>query len=76
MKSDMWSFGIALIEMMGMTPHYWFDNDHLPTKNGDYANPFDVDDIKSSELADFLEKYFQKEERLSVNELLNVSVMG
>ena len=76
MKSDVWSLGIALLEVMGMTPYYWFDNDHLPTMNGDFESPFYVYDIKSSELADFLKKYFQKYDRSSVNELLNVSVMG
>ena len=77
MKSDMWSLGIALIEMMGITPYYWRDNDHLPTMNGSFELPY-RDTIKSSELADFLKKCFEKivSKRWSVNELLNVSVMG
>ena len=76
MKSDVWSLGIALIEMMGITPYVEYETDELPTKNGDFESPFYVYDIKSSELADFLKKYFQKYDRSSVNELLNVSVMG
>ena len=34
MKSDVWSFGIVLLEMMGMTPYYGYETDELPTKNG------------------------------------------
>ena len=41
MKSDVWSFGIALIEMLGIIPYYWCDNDHLPTMNGGFELPFD-----------------------------------
>ena len=77
MKSDMWSFGITLIEMMGMTPYVAYENDCLPTKKRDLDLPFKEEDIESEELLDFLKKCFlTKEERWSVNELLNVSVMG
>ena len=78
MKSDVWSLGIALLELMGIRPYYWRDNDHLPTMKGDFRLPFDVDDIESANLTDYLKKYFEKivSERWSVNELLNVSVMG
>ena len=77
MKSDVWSLGIALIELMGMTPYYWRNNDSLPTMNGRFELPFKRDTIKSSELADYLKKCFQRASgRSSVNELLNVSVMG
>ena len=76
MKSDVWSLGIALIEMMGMRPYVAYENDHLPTKNGDLSLPFKEEDIKSAQLIDFLKKCFEKkEERSSVNALLNVSVL-
>ena len=76
MSSDVWSLGIALIEMMGITPYCGYRNEKLPPKNGDLSLPFKEDDIESEELLDFLKKCFQKkEERWSVNELLNVSVV-
>ena len=77
-KSDVWSFGIALVELMGIAPYYGNDNGDLPTMNGRFELPFKADTIKSSELADFLKKCFEKivSKRWSVNELLNVSVMG
>ena len=64
-------------EMMGIIPYCEYDDD-LPTMNDDFDYPFDVDDIESEELADFLEKCFETEvdEEWSVNELLNVSGMG
>ena len=77
MKSDVWSLGIALIEMMDIRPYYLYSFHRLPTMNGDLWSPFNERNIKSSELVDLLKKCFQKkEERSSVNELLNVSVMG
>ena len=76
MKSDVWSFGIVLLEMMGMTPYYGYETDELPTKNGYLRLPFDKNAIESEELLDFLKKCFLKKERWSVNELMNVSGMG
>ena len=76
MKSDVWSLGTVLIEMMGITPYVAYENDRLPTKNGDLSLPFKEADIKSEELLDFLKSCFlKKEERSNVNELLNVSVI-
>ena len=76
MKSDVWSLGIALMEMMGITPYCGYRNEKLPPKNGDLSLPFKEDDIESEELLGFLKKCFQKkEERWSVNELLNVSLL-
>ena len=77
MKSDVWSFGIALLELMGITPYYGCDDDRLPTMNGRFELPFKRDTIKSSGLVNFLKKCFQRvDKRGNVNELLNVSVMG
>ena len=76
MKSDVWSLGIALLEMVGIRPYYWRDNDDLPKQNGDLGLPFDEDNIESEGLLGFLKKCFQrKNERCSVSELLNVSVI-
>ena len=76
MKSDVWSLGIALIEMMGITPYYQYHYDRIPTMNGCLRLPFGGRNIKSSELADVLKKCFQRvSERWSVIELMNVSVM-
>ena len=78
MKSDVWSLGIVLIEMMGIKPYHQYNNNRLPTANGDFEFPFKDIAIKSAELVDFLKKCFVKEvgERRSVNELMDVSVMG
>ena len=78
MKSDVWSLGTALLELMGMTPYYWCDNGHLPTMDDDFRLPFHDEDIESANLTDYLKKCFEERvsERSSVNELLNVSVMG
>ena len=76
-KSGVWSFGISLIEMMGMTPYVKYETDHLPTMNGRFELPFKRDTIKSSELTDFLKKCFEERvsKRWSVNELLTVSML-
>ena len=75
LKSDVWSFGIVLLEMMGLTPYYGYETDELPTKNGYLRLPFDKNAIESEELLDFLKKCFLKKERWSVNELMDVSVL-
>ena len=62
MKSDVWSLGIALAELMGIRPYYWRDNDRLPTMNGDFRLPFHGEDIESAELTDFLKKCFEERE--------------
>ena len=78
MKSDVWSFGTALLEVMGIIPYYWCDNDRQPKMNCSFEYPFDVDDIESEELAYFLVECIEEiaDKRWSVNELMNVSVMG
>ena len=76
MKSDVWSFGIALIELMGIRPYSWCDDYGLPTMNGGFVLPYKRDTIKSVELTDFLKKCFERVYfRWTVNELMNVSVM-
>ena len=76
-KSDVWSFGIALIEMMGMTPYDGCDKNGLPTVRRIPDLPFDIGVIHSSDLIYFLQNCFEmnKSERRSVKELMNVSVM-
>ena len=78
MKSDVWSLGTVLVELMGIIPYSWCDDDSLPTMNGSFELPFKRHTIKSVYLASFLEKWFEMEvdEEWSVNELMNVSVMG
>ncbi len=77
MYSDVWSFGIALIEMMDMTPYSEYENYQVLTLNRAFVLPFDKHDIGSEELSDFLENCFivKVPKRWSVSELLNVSVM-
>ena len=77
MKSDVWSLGIALIELMGIIPYHDYENDRLPTEDGYYESPFQEEDIKSEELDEFLQKCFEMEmdDRWSVSELMDVSVM-
>ena len=76
MKSDVWSFGIVILEMMGIRPYYWYKDKDLPFNVGDFVGPFGKGAIESRELADFLKKCFRKARvRWSVNELMNVSVL-
>ena len=75
MKSDVWSFGIVLLEMAGITPFVGYSNSQLPTTKGLLELPFDENRIKSLELIDFLKSCFEKEvrDRWSVNALMIVS---
>ncbi|KAK8827272.1 hypothetical protein WA556_000897, partial [Blastocystis sp. ATCC 50177/Nand II] len=72
MKSDVWSLGIALIELMGMRPYDGYGGLLMRMKIRDCRLPFKEEDIESEELLDYLKKCFlKKEERSSVNALLN-----
>ena len=77
-KSDVWSLGISLMEMMGMTPYDGCDKNDLPTLKGISFLPFDNSVINSSDLIVFLQNCFEMErsERWSVKESMKVSVMG
>ena len=78
LKSDVWSLGTALLELMGITPYYRCDDDRLPTMKRYFRLPFHDEDIESANLIDYLKKCFEKIvcKRWSVSELMNVSVMG
>ena len=75
MKSGVWSLGMALIEMMGIIPYSEWDNT-IHKENGSAGLPFNSLTIKSDELLSFLLGCFQwVNERRSVKELMNVSVL-
>ena len=75
MKSDVWSLGMALIEMMGIIPYSEWDQG-IDKVNGSVRLPFNSLTIKSDELVSFLLGCFQwVNERCSVKELMNVSVL-
>ena len=77
MMSDVWSFGVTLIEMMGIRPYSGYDTNDLPTKNGEDEDP-DEGNIESFDTESFIECCFDMEidDRWSVDELLDVSRMG
>ena len=74
----MWSLGIVMLVLMGITPYSNYDESELPTMNDDYELPFDVDGIESAELVDLLQKGFEERvrDRWNVSEFMNVSGMG
>ena len=88
-KSDVWSFGIALIEMMGIRPYDGDEMGFIMTVEGGFAFPFKDRDIVSEEMAGLLRKCFMDyrhearggtvilsfNERWSVKRLMNVGVM-
>ena len=74
-KSDVWSLGTTLLELMGVRPYCRYKYNRLPTVSGVFKYPFDELNIKSYQLTDFLRSCFQKYDRWSVNELMNVSVL-
>ena len=76
--SDLWYLGVALVEMMGVSPCVESKLRGLPYYSGSVELPFDNDAIESSDLVDFLHHCFavRSSEEWGVNELMDVSVMG
>ena len=76
MKSDVWSLGISLIELMGITPYVMYEGHCELMMFGSILPLSEYSDI-SAELIDFLKKCFEDvDERWSVSEFMNVSGMG
>ena len=76
MKSDVWSLGTSLIEMMGITPYVEYENNDLPTSDDVLMHSVNVEDIQSAQLAHFLKKCFRREyKRWNVKQLMTVRVM-
>ena len=78
MKSDVWSLGIVLVELMGITPYSDYDESELPTKSGVDEYPYDKRDNDFEDMSSFLKCCFDMEvdDRYNVDELLDVSRMG
>ena len=77
MKSDVWSLGIALLEMMGVTPYIGYKTYDLPTRGRYNQIPFCASDIESPGLVSFLKKCFVEIDKgWIVEQLMNVSGMG
>ena len=89
MKSDVWSYGTALLEMLGITPFVEYGANCLPIMEGTFSFPVHSRIAESEELTDFVDECFidlmhergdtvvlNQERRWSVKRLLNVSVMG
>ena len=76
-ESDLWSLGIALIEMMGIRPYCRYTVGNLPIVDGMFELPYHERDIESEDLVYFLEQCFVKKayERWSVSEFMDVSVV-
>ena len=76
-RSDLWYLGVALVEMMGVSPCVESKLRGLPYYSGSVELPFDNDAIESSDLVDFLHNCFavRASEEWGVNELMNVSGM-
>ena len=75
MKSDLWSLGIVLVELMGITAFFESENDCLPSTNVQYELQVEGDGIQSAQLAHFLKRCFRNaSSRWNVNKLMNVNV--
>ena len=78
MKSDLWSFGIVLMELLGIIPYNGYESSELPDEIGCGKLPFNESEIESEELKDFLKMCFVKDAnaRRSVNKLMQVHDCG
>ena len=76
-RSDLWYLGVALVEMMGVSPCVERRLSRLPCFPAFVELPFDKDAIKSSDLVDFLHDCFAVRflEKWGVSDLMNVSGM-
>ena len=76
-KSDVWSLGTTLMELMGITPYVESENGCLPTNDDVFIHSVNVEVIQSVQLAHFLKKCFRREyKRWSVSKLMTVNGMG
>ena len=76
MRSDVWSLGIALLEMMGIAPYVGYKTYDLPTRRRYHMLPFDEHDIESPGLVSFLKKCFVEIDKgWIVEHLMNVRVV-
>ena len=75
-ESDVWSLGIVLVELMGITAFFESENDCLPSTSVQYELQIEGNGIQSSQLAHFLKKCFRNAYfRWNVIKLMNVSVL-
>ena len=75
MESDVWSLGIVLVELMGITAFFESENDCLPSTNVQYELQVEGDGIQSAQLAHFLKRCFRNASfRWNVSKLMNVNV--
>ena len=76
-RSDLWYFGVALVEMMGVSPCVESKFSGLSFFPGCVELPYDKDEIESSELVDFLHNCFAVRfvKRGNVSEFMNVGGM-
>ena len=81
-SSDVWSLGVSLIEMIGETPYPRYRKNCIPPMDGYGIIAYYNTNIKSKAFIDFIDECFglacsmwEVDERWSVKELMNVSVI-